>query len=338
MGFTDLFKPKWKHSNPEVRADAVRALGDDEAALLATIVRSDADVRVRRIAVKRIVDAEVLTDVAAHDPDESLRQAAIEKAEEVLVAAANGGDGRALEALGKLKHPRLLAPGGAQGRRPPRCAAAPWPSSCAAATTSRSPTSLRKSTDVALRRSIVGQLHDATILRDVAIADGNKEVALAAVARLEDRAALDKVVHKAQSKAVRQAARDKLPAPEKKAESPEAQKRARLLELVRTVEQATEPAEVEAARSPVLTGGRGRGNAPPLRSDVRALLRQARGDGQKARGSQAEGRRAADSADAGADRRAGVAAAHRRRDANLRCRRRGGDEAARREGSGAAAP
>ena len=91
---------------------------------------------------------------------------------------------------------------------------------------------VKKSTDVSLRRTIVGWLTDPGTLRDVAISDGNKEVALAAVARLDDRAALDKVAHKAQSKAVRQAARDKLPPPEKKAESPEAQKRARLLSLV----------------------------------------------------------------------------------------------------------
>src|SRR3954469_1044216 len=109
MGFADLFRPKWKHSDPEVRAEAVRQLGDDQASLLATIAKSDADARVRRIALKRIVDADVLGDVAAHDPDEGLRKAAIEKAEEVLLSAANGGDARALEALAKLTHPRVLA-------------------------------------------------------------------------------------------------------------------------------------------------------------------------------------------------------------------------------------
>src|SRR4051812_40572504 len=109
MGFSDLFKPKWKHSNPDVRAEAVRALGDDQSDVLATVARSDADARVRRIAVKRIVDADVLTDVASKDPDESLRKAAIEKAEEVLVSAAVAGDDRALESLTKLNHPRLLA-------------------------------------------------------------------------------------------------------------------------------------------------------------------------------------------------------------------------------------
>src|SRR5437016_3177437 len=107
MGFTDLFRPKWKHSDPEVRAEAVRQLGDDQAALLATIAKSDADARVRRIALKRIDDADVLTDVAAHDPDEGMRKAAIEKAEEVLLATAAAGDAGALEALARLKQPRL---------------------------------------------------------------------------------------------------------------------------------------------------------------------------------------------------------------------------------------
>jgi hypothetical protein len=69
------------------------------------------------------------------------------------------------------------------------------------------------------------------------------------VARLDDRAALDKVASKAQSKAVRRAARDKLPPPEKKAETPEAQKRTRLLALVHTVDHASDPSEVEGARA-----------------------------------------------------------------------------------------
>ena len=89
--------------------EAVRALGDDEASLLAIIARQDSDARVRRLAVKRIVDADVLSDVAAHDPDESLRKAAIEKAEEVLLSSAVAGDDHALEALAKLNHPRLLS-------------------------------------------------------------------------------------------------------------------------------------------------------------------------------------------------------------------------------------
>src|SRR5260370_39622045 len=94
MGFTDLFRPKWKHSDPDVRAEAVRSLGDDQAALLATIAKSDGDARVRRIALKRIVDADVLSELAAHDPAEHLRKAAAAKTEEGLASAANPGDAR----------------------------------------------------------------------------------------------------------------------------------------------------------------------------------------------------------------------------------------------------
>jgi len=248
MGFSDLFKPKWKHSNPEVRAEAVRALGEDEAALLATIAKNDSDARVRRLAVKRIVDAGVLSEVAAKDPDESLRKAAVEKAEELLSAAAIAGEPNALDALAKLGHPRLLAPVALKASEADvRTRAVRF------LVEARDDKALaevvRKSQDMTLRRLIVDALADVAVLREVAISDGSKEVALAAVARLDDRAALDKVANKAQSKAVRQAARDKLPPPEKKPESPEAQKRARLLALVRTVEHADDPADVEAARA-----------------------------------------------------------------------------------------
>lgn len=248
MGFSDLFKPKWKHSNPDVRAEAVRTLSDDDAALLATIARSDADARVRRLAVKRIVDADVLSDVAAHDPDESLRKVAIEKAEELLVGAAGAGDRPALEALARMNHPRLLVAVALESPDADVRALAVQHILDVADDKALAEI-MRKSSDVALRRTIVAWISDAAALRDIAIGDGNKEIALAAVARLDDRAALDRVAHKAQSKAVRQAAREKLPPPEKKPESPEAARRARLLALVRAVEQAADPGDVEAARA-----------------------------------------------------------------------------------------
>jgi hypothetical protein len=244
MGLADLFRPKWRHSDPEVRAEAVRQLGDDQTAVLATVAQNDTDARVRRVALKRIADAAVLFEVAAHDPDESLRKAAGEKAEELLVGRANDGD---LEALARLSQPRLIAAVAHKAATPEARAAA----------LTRLLTDgedklvgevLRRVPEAELRKLAVARLRDPAALRDIAISDGNKEVALAAVARLDDRATLEKVAHKAQSKAVRQAARDKMPPPEKKPETPEEQQRARLLLLVRAVEQATEPAEVEAAR------------------------------------------------------------------------------------------
>jgi hypothetical protein len=255
MSFADLFRPKWKNSNPEVRAEAVRQLGDDQAQLLATIARQDQDARVRRIAVKRIADAELLYELAEHDPDQSLRDAAAEKADELLLTSATSDDEeRALAALARLRSPRLIAAVAQKGARPlvrERAVA-----QVAQARDEKALAEIaRKAQDGAVRKLAVAQLTDEHALREVAIHDPSKEVALAAVARVSDRAALEKIAQKAQSKAVRAAARDKMPPPEKKVDSPEAQKRARLLELCREVEHADDPAAVEHARAAFRTEG-----------------------------------------------------------------------------------
>jgi hypothetical protein len=252
MGLADLFRPKWKHSNPEVRAEAVKQLGDDQAQLLAIIVRQDRDARVRRIALKRIADAELLYEVAEHDPDEALRDAAAEKADELLLATANGADeARAVEALGRLRSKKLIASVAQKSQL-----AAVRKRAVAEAARGESGESekalaeiARKAPDAAVRRLAVEQLRDQNTLREIAISDGNKEVAMTAVGLVHERAALDKIAAKAQSKAVRAAARDKMPPPEKKEESEESQKRARLLELCRDVEHADDPSLVERARA-----------------------------------------------------------------------------------------
>ncbi|HEX4459212.1 MAG TPA: DUF349 domain-containing protein, partial [Polyangia bacterium] len=246
MGLVDLFRPKWKHSNPDVRAEAVRQLGDDQAALLATIVQHDGDAHVRRVALKRIDDADVLVGVAKRDPDEALRKAAAEKAEELLLAQANGADeGAALAALPKLGQPRTFALVACKSALPAvRARAVELIGSDDKALGDVA----RRAGDASLRKAAVARLNDAHALRDVALGDSNKDVALAAVAKLEDRESLDKVANKAQSKAVRQAAREKLPPPEKKAETPEAQKRARLLALIREAELAEDEHTIEDVR------------------------------------------------------------------------------------------
>jgi hypothetical protein len=249
MSFADLFRPKWKNSNPDVRAEAVRQLGDDQADLLATIARQDQDARVRRIALKRIVDAEVLYELAARDPDQSLRDAAAEKADELLLGSATSDEeARALEALSRLRSPRLIATVAEKGA----CAAVRERAvnQVAQAKDDKALAEIaRRAQDGAIRKLAVAQLSDEHALREVAIHDPSKDVALAAVARVAGRPALEKIAQKAGSKAVRAAARDKMPPPEKKPDSPEAQKRARLLELCHDVEHADDHATVEHARA-----------------------------------------------------------------------------------------
>ena len=69
MGILEKLRPtpRWKHTDPAVRAAAVYELtgeGEDADTLLA-LAREDADPRVRRAAVARIEALPVLAEIAA---------------------------------------------------------------------------------------------------------------------------------------------------------------------------------------------------------------------------------------------------------------------------------
>ncbi len=106
MGILDKLKPqpRWKHADPAVRLEALRDL--DDAAELAEVAVTDDDARVRRAAVARLDDVEVLGQCAA-DADSSVKDAA---ADRLLALAQDGTDAdRALAAVGGLSDPRRLA-------------------------------------------------------------------------------------------------------------------------------------------------------------------------------------------------------------------------------------
>jgi hypothetical protein len=79
MGILEKLRPqpRWKHTDPAVRAAAVYELGPDEADALHALAREDAEPRVRRAAATRIDDPSVLADIAKTDPDEDVRAEAI---------------------------------------------------------------------------------------------------------------------------------------------------------------------------------------------------------------------------------------------------------------------
>ena len=208
MGFLDLFRPKWKHSDPSVRLEAVKGFTSDDATELAQVVRLDRDPRVRRVALKKIDDPELLGELAVRDPDEGLRRDAAEKAGELLLEAALGEDdeARSLTAVGQLSGQRALAE-----------------VACKAAFDTVQKQALGRITDdkyradvakrggdAKLRAQAVEQIRDTDILRELASGEAAKEVALQALARLKDAASLEYVVRRAKSKAVRAAATERL--------------------------------------------------------------------------------------------------------------------------------
>src|SRR3954471_3026132 len=92
MGIVDLFRPKHRHSDVRVRTEAVRALTSDDAATLIQIARTDRDVGVRRLAIERISTADVLADIAAAEPERSLRDFAGERAAQLWLHHACSAD------------------------------------------------------------------------------------------------------------------------------------------------------------------------------------------------------------------------------------------------------
>jgi hypothetical protein len=209
MGFLDLFRPKWKHSDPSVRLEAVKGFTSDDATELAQVVRLDRDPRVRRVALKKIDDPELLGELAVRDPDEGLRRDAAEKASELLLEAALGEDdeSRSLTAVGQLSGQRALAE-----------------VACKAAFDTVQKQALGRITedkyradvakrgrDAKLRTLAVEAIRDTDILRELAAGEA-KEVGLLALGRLKDVESLEYVVRRAKAKAVRAAAKERLDA------------------------------------------------------------------------------------------------------------------------------
>ncbi|HEY5934744.1 MAG TPA: hypothetical protein VIU61_08920, partial [Kofleriaceae bacterium] len=92
MGITDFFRPKYRHSDVRVRAEAVRALTADDAAILVQVARSDRDIGVRRLAMERIEEAAVLAELYEAESERSLKDFAGERAAQLWQSTACGDD------------------------------------------------------------------------------------------------------------------------------------------------------------------------------------------------------------------------------------------------------
>ncbi len=209
MGFLDLFRPRWKHSDPAIRIDAVKSLTPEDVVELGHVVRRDKDARVRRLALKKISDPALLEEVAEHDPDEALRRDAADKRSELLLSVALSAEDESasLDAVAHLSSSKVLVD--------VVCRSTFSAVQQAALERLRDEKLLadvvRKSKDSKLRKQALTAIHNEEALADLACSDGPKELLLEALERISDEAQLHHVASRAKLKLLRSAAEQRLP-------------------------------------------------------------------------------------------------------------------------------
>src|SRR5262245_22045952 len=106
MALLDRFRtqPRQKHPDPAVRLAFVQEVPLDERELLGEIARDDADARVRRAAVAKLMDPAALAAVSRNDADDGVRTQAIAMLRDIAVEAFEGlGEPESLAAVDALE-------------------------------------------------------------------------------------------------------------------------------------------------------------------------------------------------------------------------------------------
>lgn len=89
--FSRFFKPRWQHTNADVREQAVASLDPTvEADILATLARGDISAAVRVAAIRRMTDLKLLDQVIQHDADATVREVASQQIQALLAGALPG--------------------------------------------------------------------------------------------------------------------------------------------------------------------------------------------------------------------------------------------------------
>jgi len=261
MGILERLRPqpRWKHSDPTVRAAAVYDLGPDEGDVLRALAREDAEARVRRAAVARLDDVAVLGDIARTDPDTDVRAEAVRQLTGLAAEARDpikaADIARQLVEGGRFKEVVVVV---RESTSPEVRAAVLELLDDSKALGSVS----RHARDGATRARALARLTDSEEILAVALKAEHTDVAVAALERVGDTEGLGAIAQRARNKVASRRARVRLrqieealaPAPEAPAAQMSAEDRARATGLLHEAEALValaDPAETEAELSRV---------------------------------------------------------------------------------------
>ncbi len=253
MGILEKLRPqpRWKHTDPSVRAAAVYELGPDEAEALHALAREDAEPRVRRAAATRIDDPSVLADIAKTDPDEDVRAEAIRG---IAGIAAETDDlpqaldaVRQLIALSRSKEIVLVARDSSSADVRAGVVDLVEDQKILSSIS-------RHSRDGATRLRALARLTDADEIRNVALKAEHTDAAVAALEQLSTADAFDDVAQHARNKVAARRARARLrlltepaPVPAPAEVRMTAEERDRALDLLHRAEALVALADPDAA-------------------------------------------------------------------------------------------
>ncbi|MGE0593116.1 MAG: DUF349 domain-containing protein [Vicinamibacterales bacterium] len=246
-------QPRWKHSDPAVRASAIYELGPDDLDVLRALARDDREARVRRAAVSRLDDVALLGEIAGTDPDEDVR------AEAVRGLAGLGAEStdaeriadivRRLLAIGRSREVVAIARDGATAEVRAAVVDLLDDQKALGAVS-------RHALDGATRLRALARVSDPETIVAVAAKSEHTDVAVAALERVEDQEQVLSISQRARNKVAARRARVRVRAiedaakavvPDAPASMPEAD-RARAHELVVRAEALVAMADpVEAA-------------------------------------------------------------------------------------------
>jgi hypothetical protein len=206
MTLLDRFRaqPRQKHTDPAVRHSFVQEIPITERELLAEIARDDAEPRVRRAAVAKLMDPAALAAIASSDADPSVHEQAVAMLRDIALEVFEGvGEAdslAAVDALGDLKALAVVAKGAAREAVAIRALARLSDPHVVGSIA-------RHAEHEAVRRAAFDALGDEREILSVALNSEFREPALAAVDRISDRHDLDQIASRARNKSAAKRAR-----------------------------------------------------------------------------------------------------------------------------------
>jgi hypothetical protein len=182
MKFVDFFKPRWKHSDPRIRSEAIREMeAEYHLEDLVSIVISDELLENQKLALKKIDEEDALLKILENTKEKSIRESAQIKLNDIRVKNISraGSASSAFQILESISDSKCLEDI-ALGNNNPE-----------------------------IKQRCLDKIHSTASFFKIAMKESQQEIALKALEKVNKPVHLETLSRKAQCKAVRLAARER---------------------------------------------------------------------------------------------------------------------------------